>query len=743
MLVAPSSPVPVGSSIFFTFALLAISILVLLVLRRFLTLRATPAYLSVPVFLALALPASVVLLVPIDLASSSRLDNAPQGIWLPDRVVLVCWRITYWLIFVLTWFVLPGVEITPSRHLASPPCSLGVNFSILLPRAILPLLGEFVDSGYREPKARMLYSLRSNGRYQLVVLSCAIAGLIYISIQNGFEFKSIKAIAMALAYVWGLVLAIYLMGHGLVSIPRSLFRHASASGRLRRLQTHAPRVHDRLIDGITDLEILEAQVAQLQRHKRGVSPDIQEWIEDLAETCKPMDARSAALSHASDASAVPAVITERFLADLTRRLQRARHQKIRFIDEWERLVRTAARLQAIINSGSSKQLEFPQLSQSSAAGKLGRIKILTPQMRYHIYVNVLPAVYIGFGGIFAAATVCIIWSELSKSLAPDLSVISRTVVPRRASTGQIGLGGQVAASVWLLYMCAAALVGVNDAKVWGNRALVRRNTYGESACWYASLVARLTVPLAYNFLTFLPKHTRQETTFYHFLGRLIDLTPLGKGFDYIFPVFILLPVSATLFNLYGRVKNVFGFGLADEDDPEFAANGSVRQQHPSGRDWSEGRELIQRELNGLGALALWSSAEPSTSHPLSATAASEQQERLLSEHGGGPSMRRERLSGADSTRSSRLSKQPAGRAVQNNNINNNNVDDDDDESDENVFQAFAHRVRNTLETTSRPQWFQGEPFRLPRWMSNDETRRRDGGLARLFGGRLPDGRVRL
>lgn len=96
-------PISVGSNVFFAIALFFISALVLLLLRRFLTLRATPGYLIVPIFLALALPASVVLLVPIDLASSSRGASGPKAIWLPERMVLVCWRIAYWLIFVLTW----------------------------------------------------------------------------------------------------------------------------------------------------------------------------------------------------------------------------------------------------------------------------------------------------------------------------------------------------------------------------------------------------------------------------------------------------------------------------------------------------------------------------------------------------------------------------------------------------------------------------------------------------------------
>lgn len=97
--------VSVGSNVFFALALCSISILVLLLLRRFLTIRATPGYIILPIFLALALPASVVLLVPIDLASSSRDGTGIKAIWLPDRVVLVCWRIAYWLIFMLTWYV--------------------------------------------------------------------------------------------------------------------------------------------------------------------------------------------------------------------------------------------------------------------------------------------------------------------------------------------------------------------------------------------------------------------------------------------------------------------------------------------------------------------------------------------------------------------------------------------------------------------------------------------------------------
>ncbi|KAL8892522.1 MAG: hypothetical protein Q9192_005596 [Flavoplaca navasiana] len=157
----------VGSDIFAFLAILLIGLLVLLLLRHFLPLRSTPAYVLVPIFLALFLPVSIILLLPIDLASSLRSDDeATRGVWLPETLILLAWRITYWLTFALTWF-------------------------------ILPLLGEYIDSGYRSPRDRFIYSLRSNGRYQLIVLGCAIGGLVYVFLQNGFEGTSVKALVMA------------------------------------------------------------------------------------------------------------------------------------------------------------------------------------------------------------------------------------------------------------------------------------------------------------------------------------------------------------------------------------------------------------------------------------------------------------------------------------------------------------------------------------------------------------------
>ncbi|ETI28208.1 hypothetical protein G647_00657 [Cladophialophora carrionii CBS 160.54] len=692
----------VGSDVFACLALLTISVGVLFVLRHYLPLRTTPAFLLVPIFLALVLPTSALILVPIDLASSAReSDHGGKGIWLPKRAVLVSWRIVYWLTFVLTWVV-------------------------------LPLLGEYMDAGYREPKARMIYSLRSNGRYQLIVLSCAIAGLVYMIFSYGFDFTAIRALVMALAYVWGLALAIYLMGHGLVAIPRGIFRKADISGSLRRVQGQAPRIHEKLEDAIVALDELEAQVMQLKQRKTGSARDFQEWIDELVDVTGQPENRVFSNVTTTDASnKVPAVITERYMADLSRRLIRAKHRRARYIREWDHIVQSASDLQAILDSKASKKLDFGRTASSGYS-----FPVMTPTMRYHLHVHIVPALRVALGGVFSLASVSILWSEIIKFPAPHLSAVSLTVIHRPSDKNyQIGFGGQLIASLWITYMCVCALSSMNDVPTWNQRALVKRNTYAESACWYAGQIAKLTVPLAYNFLTFLPKDIHQNSTFYDFLGRLINLTPLGTWFDYLFPIFILIPVTMTLFNLYGKIKNVLGFGFIEIEEDE--------EDNPSGfgtGGWREGRDLIARDLQGhrpAGASNLGITDSPRTSLDTS-------RPRVAPSRSVPPSARGQGASSA--TAGGRFRDRPAL---------------DPEPEEENFFTLFGRRMKNTFDTIDTPKWMQGGAggggFKTPKWLggpgdqstAGQQSGSGSGGASSgnnilgLFGGRSNDGRITI
>ena len=522
-------------------------------------------------------------------------------------------------------------------------------------------------------------------------------------------------------------MAIYLLGHGLVAVPRRLFRNANNSGRLRRIQSKAPRVNDRLTDATIELEELEAQLMQLRKRKNAVSRDHEEWIEDISDASNLPDSRLASTAGRGSSAPLPAVITDRYLAELTRKLMRARHKRVRFVDAWDRLILEAVDVQAIIDACASKRLDLGKASPHSSWFE--RLDVLTPYTRYLVYSKAIPAIRILHATIFSLASVCIVWSELVKYVAPNLSIISLTILSHNnADKAQIGFGGQVIASLWLFYMSMTALASFDDVKIWGNRALVRRNTYGESATWYSGQIAKLTVPLAYNFLTFFPPEVHKETTFYHFLGRLINLTPLGAGFDYFFPVFILVPVCATLFNLYGRARNIFGFGLLEDDE----------EGNPTGfgtGGWREGRDLIERELHGSSRLGLPNQAD-GTSSPLPSGTQS-------------PITRGPQQANASSGPSSRpnVPRQPTFQQRQAQRLADATAAAE--EEDESFFQGFAHRVKNTIDSVERPEWL-NEIGKRPKWMGGVDGNNESGGRAesgrgmgRWFGGRPADGRVRL
>jgi hypothetical protein len=472
-------------------------------------------------------------------------------------------------------------------------------------------------------------------------------------------------------------------------------------------------------NAIENLENLESQVAELSSRKTGSAMNFQEWIQELSDDAHLPESRPRTLSRrmSEPRPTNPQVITEAFLADLTRKVTRARHSRARYLDEWDHLLKAAVEAQAVLDSAGSKKIDIGQSSPHDSVWD--RLTLLTPYTRYLYHYYFIPSLRMFAGVFLSIASVCIVWSEVIKSINSNFSIISLTVVHHPDSEkGEIGFAGQVIASCWILYMCAAALATLTEVKVWRGRALVRRNTHGESAMWYAMQVAKLSVPLSFNFLTFLSKDVYKDTVFFDFLGKLINLTPLGAWFDYLFPTFILLPVCATLFNLYGKTKSCLGYGIIDDEDEDESGLAG----YGTG-SWREGRDLIERELQGHSSLSrLPANTDrrhvPNNPNNTNAPALSV------------PPAERRALGQASTSRPA-LNTQRASTAPE----------------DENFFEAFGHRVKNTFDTVQTPKWLQnvGDGIKKPKWMGGDEgesSSRSGSDFTSWFGGRQ-EGRVRL
>ena len=568
------------------------------------------------------------------------------------------------------------------------------------------MLGEYCDSGYRSTRGKLRYALQSNGQFQFIMLGCGLVGCIYLFYNFGTHSLSLKATLVALAYAWGLVLAIYLMGHGLVVLPRRLIQSANTGRELGRLQMKAPQIYDKLTEARDQLRELEGRAGRLQLKKTALSSNLQVWVDELVRSSYTSEqgnatAQSSQLSY----NDIPTVITANYLASLTRDLKRARHKKARFEHEWRRLVQHANDLEAILTSASNKTLVF----EGSSPGSFVDLKMLNPRTRYYLHAKILPPLRLVFGILLAVASVCIILSELIKSTSHRLSIVGQSV----AHGGRVTHGGQFVAAGWLLYMCTATLISITDVKVWGNRALVPRHTYPESAAWYSSQVAKLTIPLAYNFVTLLPFKNYEGIAFHHVLGRLVNFTPLGEKMTSLFPIFVLLPVLAALFGLYSKVQKFFKLGTLVDNDGD--GGGGDSESGMTGLQ--EGRNLIERHnLECRSSMA----------HPESRSLPSLLEDPFVSR-----ALQSDLRTGERQTTYA----QEAYR-------------DDATAADGDFFSEFTHRFKNTFDTVERPAWLTslGDSFKRSRLGgADDEGSAGDSNKAftKWFGGDSAPGALRI
>ncbi len=188
-----------------------------------------------------------------------------------------------------------------------------------------------------------------------------------------------------------------------------------------------------------NLEDLEAQVSELAKRKVGSARDFQEWIDELVDlTYIPESGARANLGGANDGTrALPTVITEKYMADLTRRLVRARHARLRFTSEWNRLLRDAVDTQAILDSAASRKLDFGRASPGS--GFWDRVTIFTPYTRYLFHFHIMPYSRFFLGALLSVSSVCIVWSEVVKGLFPIPSLSSDTVLSITTTTERVRL----------------------------------------------------------------------------------------------------------------------------------------------------------------------------------------------------------------------------------------------------------------------------------------------------------------
>lgn len=507
----------------------------LIFLQYHINLFRYPVYYVFPIVLAVYLPLSITFLLPIDYVSHVS-SNPIFGFEISDNTTLLMWKSNYWSTFALTW-------------------------------VLLPFLQEFYKAGDYLKINKIKTSLRRNLKFQAVVLASGIAGGIYLLLEAGLTLSSMRSMIISLSHIYALILALWLMAHGLIALPRNRWLEGNLVQNLNHFYLKVPKLVDTLEDTKISFKEDILQVLILESNFTDASVeenlDFRDWILDLAEKI-PADLKSSVARlyvHDSSRTVTRSQLTASFMKNLTSSFQNHVSKLLAFESEYDTLLSQIGRLQTLLEA---KSIGDPRTRNAVMSGINS---FLSPGANYYWQCHVKPKIARIFAAFLFLVSVVIVQSEFFHST--KLSIVNMIIF--KTSLHNHNLSQATFSAMLFLYMLFCSLNSLTRLKVFSMFHLVPRNSDPVSTCFYVSYIARLTIPMSYNFLTFF---TDRDSVFEQWYGKSIHLTGLFNLINSWAPRLLLIPIVLTTFNVYDKVKQRLGLhsdlygSWADFDDEE-------------------------------------------------------------------------------------------------------------------------------------------------------------------------------
>lgn len=534
-------------------------------LRYHINLAKYPLYYSVPVVLAVYMPLSITFQLPIDYVTHN--SGPIGGFELDDKTTLLFWKSNYWTTFALTWLVLPTLQ-------------------------------EFYRAGHHLKLHKLKASLRQNMKFQIAVFVAALAGAVYLMFEVGLSFANLKAMIIALSHIYALVLALWLMAHGLIAIPRNRWLEGNL---LKNLNHHYLKV-PRLVDTIEDTkiafkeEVLQLLILQTNFTSAAVPENFayRDWILDLADQIPPQIREQVSRQYVHDDSRTIAreQITESFMSLLTYNFQTHLYKLLAHTAEYDTLLDQITDLQRLLDAKAAATTAEREQIMRTVRGRL------PPRAKFVYLCYVRPVLARVLSVVLFCGSFIIIQSEFFHST--KLSLVN--ILVYNTGIHNHNLTQALCSFLFFVYMLFCSLNLLAKLKIFNMYHLVPHNSDPVSTCFYASYIARLTIPLSYNFITLF---VSRASIFEEWYGKSIHLTGLFNLMNNWTPRLLLIPIVLTTFNVYDKLKKKLGLGSdfygawADFDDAEDVQNSDIEQAQNKRKDLIivEAKRMVTMELN--------------------------------------------------------------------------------------------------------------------------------------------------
>uniref|UniRef100_A0A0E0GD81 Uncharacterized protein n=1 Tax=Oryza nivara TaxID=4536 RepID=A0A0E0GD81_ORYNI len=470
------------------------------------------------------------------------------------------WSWSYWSTFILTWAVVPTIQ-------------------------------GYEDAGDFTVKERLKTSIHMNLLFYSIVGAIGLFGLILLLVMHRAWDGGIVGFAMACSNTFGLVTGAFLLGFGLSEIPRNIWKNADWTHRQKVLSHRVAKMAVKLDNAHQEYSnaIVVAQATSNQMSKRDLLRPYMDIIDKMLAQMLREDPSFKPSGGRLGENDMDYDTDDKTMATLRRQLRRAHEEYYRCKSEYMTYVMEALELEDTIKNYERRDANGWKFVSSFRESRPGTLGSLLDTMEFIWRCVLRKQLQKGFAIVLGCMSAAILLAEAT--LLPsgvDLSLFSILV----KSVGKQEVLVQVAAFVPLMYMCICTYYSLFQIGMLMFYSLTPRQTSSVSLLMICSMVARYAPPISYNFLNLIRLGGDAKTTFEKRMGNIDDAVPFfGRGFNRIYPLFMVVYTLLVASNFFGRLINFFGswkrfkFQREEENMDGFDPSGMIILQKE--RSWIE------------------------------------------------------------------------------------------------------------------------------------------------------------
>ncbi|KAL3692946.1 hypothetical protein R1sor_006597 [Riccia sorocarpa] len=487
----------------------------------------------------------IIVLVPADVWAT--LQNPGKM----NDLLGMMWSGSYWSTFCLTW-------------------------------VLVPLLQGYEDAGDFTISKRLKTSVRGN---LILYSSVGVVGFLGVCIMiymNKLKWSGVMALGMTCSNTFGLVTGAFLLGYGLVEIPRSQWRNADLMFRQKLLTHRIAKVAVKLDDAHQELStaIVIAQATSNQMARQDPLRPCMDIIEQILEQLAKEDPLFKPSGGRMGESDMDYDTDEKSMADLRRRLRKAKEAYYRYKSDYTGYVWEALELEEtaknIERGKTTSEWRFVSTIRPARTGSFAQyLDTIEYVWRCVLRERVLRT----FAGILGIMSFALIFAEATLSYrSSDLSLFSHLI--KFAGNQEILV--QILAFIPLMYVCICTYFALIRLGMLTIYFLAPKHTSSVSLLMICSMVARYAAPMCYNFLSLIRLDDDDEnpTTFERKMGRMKEIPILGGSkFQIYYPIFMVIYTALLASNVLDRAIRAVGtwrrFRSDYEDAEGFDPSGLV------------------------------------------------------------------------------------------------------------------------------------------------------------------------